>query len=108
MMMIMMHRCKILTHFLIGSIMAIVYVPFPNMVDGLLEYLIKSLNGHVVNHGLYDDESVCGEVQSTGQDTCSVAEEDGGDDGDAGPREANGFIKAGESQSDGSDDEESS
>jgi hypothetical protein len=97
-------RLQILTRFAFGTLLSLVYVPFPNMVDVILVHLIKNL-GTFIEYGLDDEESVCGEVQSDGEDARDVAQEDGSDDGDSGPGPADGFIKACESKSDGRSDE---
>ena len=99
MLLALLPRLQLLTKFFLGTIIAAVYVPYPYLIHDVFVFLIKNIESYVIN-GFEDDESVCGEVQSDGNDACSVVEENGGNDDGIGPGETNGFVKIGESEPD--------
>ena len=100
-------RLQILTKFIIGAFVSIIYVPFPPLTEDILFSIIKNMRFHIRN-GPEDDESVCGQVRGEQYGACDVAEEDGGDNGDNGPSETNGFVNVGESEPDEGENEKSS
>ena len=106
--MFIIKRIQILYTFIVGTMVALVHVPFPEFSTEVIYNLIKKLEDCVLKeYGFEDDESVCGDIRCSEQGSCDVAEEDGGDDGVTGPCETNGFIKVGESESDECEHEKS-
>jgi hypothetical protein len=106
--MFIIQRFTIFTKFVVGTLLSATYVIFPPIQHCFFK-LIKDIDSHInYKNGVFeDDESVCGKVQRSRQNSCSVAQEDGGNDGPDGPEETNGFINVSKPESDEDNDDKS-
>ena len=93
-------RVTLFLQFAIGTVVSAIHVPFPKLVPDILCFLIKRMNRLIHNEFPYS-ESVCDNVQSSGGDSCSVAEEDVGSHGESGStQKSKGFIEIDQSEPD--------
>lgn len=100
----MIHRFGVFIHLTVAAALSIVYVPFPEICDGLLHYIVKRVD-HLIVNGEPCCEQVCKFVQSDGEDACSVVEENeqgNGEDGSVSEDELGGTSGL---KSDGSKDD---
>ena len=71
----MFHRLNVCVNLLTATLISIIYVPFPEICDDILYFLVKRLTSLVNRDGEYYCKNFCGCVRPDEQDACSVVEE---------------------------------
>jgi len=100
----MIHRFSVFVHLTVAAALSIIYVPFPEICDGIIHYIVKRVNYIIVN-GEPICQCVCKCVQSEGEDACPVVAEDEQGDGEDGSDSEDESGRTGELKSDGSKDD---
>jgi hypothetical protein len=96
----MIHRFSVCVHLIVAAALSIVYVPFPEICDGIIHYLVKRVD-YIITNGEPYCEHVCQCVQPCGEDARSVVEENEPGDGQDGSDSEDESGGACELESDG-------
>ena len=75
-------RLRVCVNLFAATFFALVEIPIPDLFPGAVHFLVKRVK-HLIQYGERNRDQVCSEVQSEGSRTCSVAEADVVNDGEA-------------------------
>jgi hypothetical protein len=79
----MIHRVSVCVHLVVAAALSIIYIPFPEICDGIIHYLVKRVDT-IITNGEPNRQCFCQRVQSDGEDARSVVEENEQGDGQDG------------------------
>jgi len=100
----MIHRLSVCVHLVIAAALSIIYVPLPEICDGIIHYIVKKVD-YIITNGEPYSQCVCPCVQSDGEDTCSMVEENEQGDGQDGSISENESRRTSQLESDGRKDD---
>ena len=104
----MFHRLNVCVNLLTATLISIIYVPFPDICDDILFFLVKRLTSLINRDGEYHCKNFCGCVRPDEQDACSVVEENEQSDGSVGHEQADEFGRISGPESDGEEHDKQS
>ena len=100
----MIHRVAVFVHLAVATVLSVIYIPFPEICDGIIHFLVKRVDYIIVNGESYC-EHFHQRIQSSGEDACSVVEENEPGDGEDGHVSEVESRRDGELQPDGCKDD---
>lgn len=100
----MIHRVSVFVHLVVAAALSIIYVPFPEVCDGIIHYIVKKVD-YIITNGESSCQHFCKCVQSSGEDACSVVEENEQGDGQDGSISEDESGRVSELESDGRKDD---
>ncbi len=100
----MMYRFTVCVNLIVAAALSIIYVPFPEICDGIIHYIVKRVD-YIIANGESSRQCVCKCVQPDGEDARSVVEENEQGDGEDGSDTEDEFGGTRELESDGSKDD---
>lgn len=100
----MIHRVGVCVHLVVAAALSIIYIPFPEICDGIIHYIVKRVD-YIIANGEPDRQCVCKCFQPDGEDARSVVEENEQGDGQDGSDSEDESGRTSELESDGRKDD---
>ena len=100
----MIHRVSVFVHLTVAAALSLIYIPFPEICDGIIHFIVKKVTYIIVN-GEPDREFFRQPIQSDGEDTRSVVAENEPGDGQDGSVSEDGSGRTSELKPNGPKDE---
>ena len=100
----MIHRVSVCVHIVVAAALSIIYIPFPEICDGIIHYIVKKVD-YIITNGEPYSQRVCPCVQPDGEDARSVVEENEQGNGQDGSDSEDESGRTSELESDGRKDD---